>query len=748
MRYRSFITLFLFTPLVLALASASYAQTNPKRILIVFSGDNKAPGAVAFVDQVRAVVRDGLGDDAEFYEELLDSERFPDRWPRQVAYIVDKYRTVHLDAIVAQGALGLRVVAEHLHPHFPQVPVVYGQMFEPIVDLAALGPNITGTRLEFSFGATFDLARRLQPDAERVVLVSGRAPLDSVLLKLAVRDIKPMLGERKLVVLDNWSYDSLLLALHALPRRSIVILGAFTEDTRGRRFNPGDLIPAITRATSAPTYGVARNWVGDGIVGGSVLDFRANGTQTGRMLMRVLKRAPGVPLPAPEVADAPIVVDWRELRHWRLSERALPTGTEVLYKTPNAWQRYRTIILIALSVLLAQAVLIALLLVERARRRRVQARLMEQNAYEQMMAELRVATVRISPVQISAACTAALTSIGKYARADTAVLHITGIGNVLPSTRVVWPDNEEKTSNSKGASVELPLIANGTTLGTLELAKRSTASWSPEVVARVRSASDLLAGAVARAQDAYAMEETRNQMAHMARVVTMGQLAAAVSHELRQPLSAIRLNAETGLMLLNETAPDVNVTKEIFQDILSDGVRATQVIEQLRVLFRKEASTAALVDLNNVCRQTVRLVKPEANLRGVELEVLLAADLPRILGDVVQLQQVVLNLVLNALDATADTETPRVVVATSTRENVVELSVQDTGAGLSREAQQRLFESFFSSKQDGLGIGLSIVRSIVERHGGRVCGENVAEGGARFTVVLPVEKSTPIMQPS
>jgi signal transduction histidine kinase len=238
-------------------------------------------------------------------------------------------------------------------------------------------------------------------------------------------------------------------------------------------------------------------------------------------------------------------------------------------------------------------------------------------------------------------------------------------------------------------------------------------------------------------------EETRRQLAHLGRVAMVGELAAAVSHELRQPLAAIRANAEAGVLLLSRAQPDVCEAIDIFRDIVDDDVRAANVIDHIRMLLRKDAPAKGAVDLNEVCRQAVHLLKRDALLRRTRLELSLESPLAPIAGDPVQLQQVVLNLALNALDsASTSTDDPAVTVSTATHGGEVEISVRDTGPGLAPGVEQHLFESFFSTKKQGLGMGLVIVRSIVERHHGRVRAENgVTPGGGRgavFRVLLPI----------
>jgi C4-dicarboxylate-specific signal transduction histidine kinase len=237
------------------------------------------------------------------------------------------------------------------------------------------------------------------------------------------------------------------------------------------------------------------------------------------------------------------------------------------------------------------------------------------------------------------------------------------------------------------------------------------------------------------------VEASKDQLAHIGRVATLGELAAAISHELRQPLAAIRAHAEAGAILLNRTPSDLSEAREVFRDIATDDLRAVEVLDHIRALVRKDDPIDVTVDLNRVCERSAELLISDAVRRGVQLRVSLEPGLPPVNGDAVQLQQVVLNLALNAMDAVQTLPSSRreVVLGTSAGSGGdVEIFVRDTGPGLSTEARLHAFEPFFSTKTQGLGMGLAIVRSIVERHGGRVHAENESGGGAIFRVQLPI----------
>ena len=225
----------------------------------------------------------------------------------------------------------------------------------------------------------------------------------------------------------------------------------------------------------------------------------------------------------------------------------------------------------------------------------------------------------------------------------------------------------------------------------------------------------------------------------MSRLALVGELAATISHELRQPLAAIRANAEAGAQLLAMTTPDLSEAREIFHNIVADDARAVEVIESVRGLLRKDESVLVTTfDLNQICVQTVRLLENDAARRKTPVELSLASTPLMVRGDPVQLQQVVLNLVLNGLDAASLSTSDRfVIVQTESRADYVEVVVRDSGPGLTPTVRPHLFEPFFSTKEAGLGLGLVIVRSIVTRHSGQVRAENHPAGGAAFAIRLP-----------
>jgi signal transduction histidine kinase len=237
--------------------------------------------------------------------------------------------------------------------------------------------------------------------------------------------------------------------------------------------------------------------------------------------------------------------------------------------------------------------------------------------------------------------------------------------------------------------------------------------------------------------------QSRQRMAELARVMrfsTAGELTASIAHEINQPLGAILTNAEAADAILKSSSPDIAELKEIVKDILQDDRRASEVIRRMRSLLKKAPFELKNFDLNDVVHETIGVIFSPAGGRKVELTSLITQNALPILGDRIQLQQVILNLVVNGIDAMKDTpsENRIITIRTSRVEKFAELSVSDRGPGIPEDKLKEVFEPFFTSKAEGMGMGLSIARSIIEAHHGLIWAKNRDHGGASFRIRLPL----------
>jgi signal transduction histidine kinase len=239
--------------------------------------------------------------------------------------------------------------------------------------------------------------------------------------------------------------------------------------------------------------------------------------------------------------------------------------------------------------------------------------------------------------------------------------------------------------------------------------------------------------------------QSRQRMAELARVVrfsTAGELTVSIAHEINQPLGSILTNAETADVILKSPMPDIAELRDIVKDILQDDRRASEVIRRMRSLLTKAPFELKNLDLNDVIRETIEFTSSLAVARKVELVSSITRKALPILGDYIQLQQVILNLVMNGIDAMQDTSSGNRIISirTSRIENFARLSVSDRGPGIPEDKLKQVFEPFFTSKAEGMGMGLSIARTIVEAHNGLIWAENRDHGGAMFRIRLPLAR--------
>jgi signal transduction histidine kinase len=381
-------------------------------------------------------------------------------------------------------------------------------------------------------------------------------------------------------------------------------------------------------------------------------------------------------------------------------------------------------------------------------RRSVERALRDRLAFEQTLSEISSAFVNLPSHHMDAAVERALARLGMLMHAERVLLYATP--KDAQETGVGWSWTAAGVERSAGSSPPefaelgaswLPLVVHDKLVGSLGVwTSRGGKEVAEGLSQRLQLVAAVLANALARERAESEARRSRDELAHTLRVSTMGVLGTSLAHELNQPLHAIMMNAETALTRLDEGFNEPAELREILSDIVHDDLRASAVIARIRPLLRKGDSEQVPLDVNDLVREVVSLLDIDARAREVALRLRLDKSSAVVRGDRVQLQQVLLNLVLNGIEAMASTprRDRKILVETSVVGNRAEVRVEDNGPGIPPGREEQVFEPFFTTKPAGLGMGLSIASSLVQAHGGTLRASNGASSGAVFTFDLPL----------
>jgi signal transduction histidine kinase len=345
-------------------------------VLLLYSEPRLTPAIAAVDTAIRSTIESGWRGPVSFYTEYLDLNLFDGDVPQPElrTLLRRKYATRPIDLIMTGGSRSLRVALHNRTELFSSAPVVFVSVDPTAAADLRLDADVTGTWLHMGWAETLDLARRLQPDIRRAVVVGGTSPADRVWLGQARKQLATQAGAVAIGYLTDLGLEDVLTAVAALPKQTVILVGPFLRDATGRDFVTPEVIGRIAASSTVPTYGVTDNAVGTGAVGGNVVSFEAHGRTAADLALRILAGE----RPPPTAAGTTVpIVDARQLARWRLDTRRLPAGSVVRFREPSLWEQYRWYVVALVSALLVQSGLIGGLLVHRAQRRRAQARLAE-----------------------------------------------------------------------------------------------------------------------------------------------------------------------------------------------------------------------------------------------------------------------------------------------------------------------------------------------------------------------------------
>lgn len=775
----------LLVVLMMALPCASSdaaSSQEHKKVLLLSSHDSNLPAAIIIEQSLRTSLKSGSPVGVEVYAEYLDSTRtqLGDYEQELIAMLRRKYEGQKFDLIIAIDAPALRVLSRNEHEIFQDIPIVFMALDERTLSDLVLGPNMTGVWGDVHLKPNLELALGLHPETKKVVVVAGVSEFDKYWTTKAREDFRAFEGKLEFTYLIGLTIAEYQKALASLPEHSIVFLMTVTRDNAGNNYLNVDVLRQISPVTSVPIYGTTDAQLGLGIVGGRLVSFKAIGAQMAQMGLRVLAGEQPQAI-APHGTPSVVMFDWRELRRWGISEESLPPGSDVRFKGFTFWEQYRWRIIGLLAFSVIEALLIAVLLVERRRRWRAIIQLDERVRFESLLSKLSAEFADLPASKVDMMVKQWLDRLKDFwgevtisffevPRSDGAVIAIPSedtlplprtlavndlkedewcLDQLLKGTTINLPNVPaalssekigEKTAANLKSLLAIPVAVNGTTFALALGTTRSYRTWPEDQVSQLRLVGEIFAGVLERKRGGEELRRTRDDLAHVARLTAMGEMAASIAHEVNQPLSAIATYGDACVLLLSGESPNVKKSLEAIDHIIKDSMRASEVVKRIRGLVKKTSHETAPQDLNQMILDMVAMTDADMQARSVQLELHLAHGLPWVLGDRVELQQVMLNLILNAFEAmSAIADRARKLTITTSRngEAYVVVTVQDSGVGLNSEQPQHIFEPFVTTKTQGLGLGLSISRTILEAHGGRLWAEPNKGPGARFQFTLP-----------
>jgi C4-dicarboxylate-specific signal transduction histidine kinase len=724
---------------LLIAAAPAYAAGEEARVLILNALDPYLPAYLAIDAAMRASLAKETARRIVLYSELLDEQRFPGASlePEILALLTKKYRTVHIDVVVTVTKPAFEFFKRYGEQLWPGARLVFHGLPDG-TDPSTLPPNAIGQVNRDDFAGTIDLARRLQPNARRILVISGTAPLDMELEQRARQVVPTMAGGAAVEFLSGWPLAELVNRVAGESADTIVLYLTQFRDRDGRPYLPREVLHAISSVSAAPVYGLFETYVGFGIAAGNMEFYEDRGGLVGQLVRDAVAGRSPEPGKAVFTVPSRCVADARELQRLSLDERRLPDGCDIRSAERPLWRQYWREIAVGIAILVFQATLIAMLLIERRSRRRTATALEE----SQKQMNLAVGAARLSMWiwDVSRDKIWVTTQLGQ--RAGRSNEQPTSFDDILeaanPADREAL-DRAVRKALASGDELDIEYRMAGPDGEQRWIAARGRAEKG-NGQRLLGVALDITERKVAEIQ----AEKDRGALQHMTRVSMLGQLSASIAHQLNQPLAAILGNAEAARKMLTREGVDLEELREICDDIVAEDNRAAEVIRRLGALYKRGEMKMEPLDLNELTRETLELLRTELLTRHVMPRTDLAPSLPMIDGDRVQLQQVLLNLILNAADAMSELELDNrsLTIRSESSGADVRLYVVDNGPGIAGSDLKHIFEAFWSTKPGGMGIGLAICQSIVEAQHGRIAAANNATGGTTFCVSLPVRHPT------
>jgi signal transduction histidine kinase len=605
----------LLSAVLLFQVAANAAVPEGKRVMILHSFGNDFRPWGEYARTIRSELTRQTRWPLDIQDHSLVTARSSDENPEVpfVEYLSALYAMRPPDLIICIGAPAANFVQRHRNRLFPAIPMLMTAVEQRRIRFDRLTENDTVVAVRHDFGSSFDTILRVLPETRNIVVINGVSPNEKFWLGEMQREARPFEDRARFLWFEDTPYETILKEAASLPPGSAIFWHLMNVDVAGVVYEGDTGLKQLYAVANAPIFSYDDGFFGQEIVGGPMHSVSEGSRDTAAVAVRILGGEKAGDIKTPPAGYAAPKFDWRQLQRWAIAESRLPSDSQVYFREPSTWEKYRWQVTIVGAVVALQALLIVGLLYERRRRQ---------------VAEFEV---------------------------------------------------------------------------------------------RQRVA----------------------ELAHVNRYALAGELTTSIAHELNQPLGSILVNTETAALMLDSPSIDLSEMKEILSDIRRDDQRASEVIRRLRSLLKRAPFEAKEINLNETVGETLDLISALAHARGVSLSSVLAGTPLPVKADNIQLQQVLINLIVNAIDAMAHLESSQRKIAVRTVQNgdFAEIEIADSGPGITAGKLSEVFEPFYTTKPNGMGMGLSIARTIIEVHGGQISAECRAGQGALFRINLPLAHS-------
>ena len=715
---------------------------EPKSILVL----NSYHKGYAWSDTVVRGIEETLAAAPEHIEariEYMDTIRFPDQMHRNFLFVQyrHKYAKHHFDAIITSDNAALDFLLRRRADVFKDTPVVFAGIdkFEP--EILQGHTAITGVAQHADYAETLKIARRLHPKAETIVVSLPDTRTGKAIKKRLEKTYKADGGKIQIEFWEGLSINEIRDKLAARTDAPIVLTIGTTRSKAGRLLSSTEKASQIAEASLGPVYGTRDVLLGHGIIGGKLVSGYAQGQTAAELAIEVLRGRRPEDIPVLSESPNRLMFDFNVLQRFATPVSDLPEGSTVINLPQTTYERYRDFAWTALLAIIALSAISAVLAFNIIQRKKAQGAYRESESRLRGFIENSPAAIFIKDME------------GRYVVANEEFCRRLGVTPEMVigkrSRHILSPINSELADRQDAEVIKTQSLqkreneirhADGIVHShmTIKFPLLDSNGGMSGIGCFSTDITDInAANAEAR--------ELQAELAHVSRLSTMGEMATGFAHEINQPLTAISNYAMGCVHRLNHENVDTDQIKSAITGISEQALRAGEIIRRIRAFVGKNNSDQKRtwhpnIDVNETIRAAVGLLGNEALEHDVTINLMLEPTLPEISANAIQIQQTVVNIARNAMEAMSDAGSAERILSIRTmlgKEGSVNLSVLDTGPGISEDAMSEIFLPFFTTKDEGMGMGLSICRSIITAHGGKFTARNRDRGGTEFHVSLP-----------